>query len=82
MHKAKLNNEKFTNEIPHELLKSATVEVRVKGKWQKVASVDKNMFRLMKFHFDQVKADAIRFTAKETYGVDVAKLFEIRAYEV
>ena len=81
MHKAKLENDKFTKEVPKEMLKTAEVEVRVNKKWVKVGTIEKNQQRLMKFSFDAVKADAIRFNAKETYGVSVAKLFEIRAYE-
>ena len=81
MHKARPENDKFTQLIPTELLKSAEVEVRVNKKWVKVGGVENNQARLMKFHFDTVEADAIRFTAKETYGIDTVKLFEIRAYE-
>ena len=82
MHKASLNDERYTNTVPVELLKSGSLELRIKGKWHKAADLEKNKFRLIKFSFDQVKVDAIRFTAKETYGKTSAKLFEIRAYEV
>ncbi len=81
MLKESLNDKIHTNTVPEELLKSAELEVRVKGQWQKVGEIDKNKKRLIKFRFETVKADAIRFTAKETYGAGVAKLFEIRAYE-
>lgn len=81
MHKFSLNNDKYTNTVPVELLKSGKLEVRVGGKWQTIQDFDKNKFRLIKFDFDQIKGDAIRFTASETYGATVAKLFEIRAYE-
>lgn len=82
MHKARPENDRFTQLVPKELLKSVDLEARIGKEWIKIGSVDNNQTRLIKFSFDTIKADAIRFTATETYGVDTVKLFEIRAYEV
>ena len=81
MLKESLNDEKHTNTIPEELLKSLHLEARVNGKWKKVGSLDANMKRLLKFQFDQVRTTAVRVTLNETYGAKNAKLFEIRCYE-
>ncbi|NME71059.1 FAD-dependent oxidoreductase [Flammeovirga aprica] len=75
-----LNNKTYSTEIPKELLKSLEAEVRVKGKWVKVASIEKNKTRLVKFDFDKIEITAIRIHLKETYGASSAKLFEVRAY--
>ncbi|MBU2950836.1 FAD-dependent oxidoreductase [Tamlana agarivorans] len=75
-----LENDFYTTGIPKELLKALDVEVRVKGTWQKVGSLDKNRTRLIKFDFDPVQATAIRLNLKETYGAENVKLFELRCY--
>jgi hypothetical protein len=71
----------FTNTVPEELLKSLEAEVRVKGKWVKIGSLEKNRTRLIKFRFNRVEATAVRIRLKETYGAKNAKLFEVRCYE-
>lgn len=81
MRKDSRNNATFTNTVPEELLKSLEVEARIKGKWVKIGSTDKNRTRLIKFAFDQIETTAIRIRLKETYGARNAKLFEIRCYE-
>ena len=73
-------SENFWNDVPHELLKSLEVEARVNGKWVKIGSNENNQRRLIKFHFDSIKATAIRIRMKETYGTKNANLFEIRCY--
>ncbi|KXX66625.1 FAD-dependent oxidoreductase [Flammeovirga sp. SJP92] len=75
-----LENKTYTTKIPQELMKALDAEVRVKGKWIKVAEIDKNKTRLVKLRFDTVEATAIRIHLKETYGAEHAKLFEVRAY--
>nr|WP_320117314.1 FAD-dependent oxidoreductase [uncultured Marinifilum sp.] len=82
MLKESLNNDKHTNTVPQELLKSLDLEARIKGKWVKIGEINKNKTRLIKFNFDQIKTTAIRINMNETYGVNNAKLFEVRAYEV
>lgn len=74
-------NEKYTNTVPVEMLKSLDIEARVKGKWVKIGTNAENKRRLIKFDFDQIKTTAIRINIKETYGEKDAKLFEIRCYE-
>ncbi len=81
MLKESLNDERHTNTIPEELLKSLKVEARVNGQWTQVGTLDKNMKRLIKFGFTQIKATAVRVIMNETYGAKNAKLFEIRCYE-
>ncbi|WP_075602858.1 FAD-dependent oxidoreductase [Saccharicrinis aurantiacus] len=71
----------FWNDVPHELLKTISVEARVKGKWVKVGATDNNRTRLIKFNFDSVETTAIRLVLQETYGVPDPKLYEVRAYE-
>lgn len=74
-------DEHFTNSVPEELLKSLTLEGRIKGKWVTLASQNQNQTRLIKFNFDKVRATAVRLVMHETYGVKNAKLFEVRSYE-
>lgn len=81
MLKESLNDDKHTNTVPEELLKSALVEARVKGKWLNIGSIHKNKKRLIKFQSKQIKTTAIRVTMSETYGAKNAKLFEVRCYE-
>lgn len=81
MLKESLNDDKHTNTVPEELLKSLQVEARVNGKWITVGDLHKNQKRLIRFHFDQVRTTGVKLTLKETYGANNAKLFEIRCYE-
>jgi hypothetical protein len=81
MRKDSKMNETFRNDIPSEMLKSLEVEAKVNGSWVKVRENNKNQRRLIKFDFDKIKATAIRICVKETYGVENAKLFEVRCYE-
>jgi hypothetical protein len=67
-------------DVPPELIKTASVEVRIKGQWVEVAKIEENITRVMKTSFDQVKTTAIRVKLKETWGYKNAKLFEIRCY--
>lgn len=66
--------------IPQELLKTLNLEARVNGKWVELGKKEKNITRLIKFHFNEVKTTAIRISMKETYGAENVKLFEIRCY--
>ncbi|WP_044211977.1 FAD-dependent oxidoreductase [Flammeovirga sp. OC4] len=75
-----LENKTYSTKVPEELMKALEAEVRVKGKWVKVAEITKNKTRLVKFDFDTIEATAIRIHLKETYGAVNAKLFEVRAY--
>ncbi|WP_066633017.1 FAD-dependent oxidoreductase [Labilibacter marinus] len=82
MHK---NPEKYTkqgqiNAVPPELIKTATVEARIKGKWVEVAKIEDNITRLMKTSFEQVKTTAVRIKLNETWGYKNAKLYEVRCY--
>lgn len=80
MLKESLNDDKHTNTVPVELLKSLFVEGRVNGEWVNLGSIDKNQTRLIKFQFGQIKTTSVRITMKETYGAKNAKLFEVRCY--
>lgn len=82
MRKDSANEGIYRNNIPEELMKSLELEARIKGKWVKIGSIDKNKTRLIKFKFDQIKTTAIRIKLKATYGKDDGKLFEVRAYEI
>lgn len=75
-----LQNDTYSTQVPKELLKSLDVAARVKGKWVKIGSIDKNRTRLIKFNIDTIETTGIRINLKETYGVENAKLFEIRCY--
>ena len=74
-------NDKFTNAVPQELLKSLSLEARIDGRWQELGSFEKNRTRLILFSFDTVRTTAIRIRLNETYGHEHAKLFEVRCYE-
>ncbi|PKQ61334.1 FAD-binding dehydrogenase [Labilibaculum filiforme] len=74
-----IQNEQILD-VPPELIKTASVEARVKGQWLEVAKIEENITRLMKTSFDQVSTTAIRIKLKETWGAKNAKLFEIRCY--
>jgi hypothetical protein len=66
--------------IPPELLKTLDLEARINGKWISLGKKEKNLTRLIKFDFEQIKTTAIRVNMKETYGAKDIKLFEIRCY--
>ena len=74
-----IQNEQILD-VPPELIKTASVEARVKGRWVEVAKIEDNITRVIKTSFDQVKTTAIRIKLKETWGYKNAKLFEIRCY--
>ncbi|MDO6738677.1 FAD-dependent oxidoreductase [Wenyingzhuangia sp. 2_MG-2023] len=81
MRKDSRNDDKFTNTVPVELLKSLDLEVRVNGQWIKVGEENKNRKRLIKFNFDKVKTTAIRINVKDTYGAKNIRLYEVRCYQ-
>ncbi|TWU42357.1 FAD-dependent oxidoreductase [Novipirellula artificiosorum] len=74
-------DETFTNTIPKELLKSLEVEVRVQGDWIHVGSLEKNRTRRIRFLFETLSATAVRIRAKETYGAENVRLYEVRCYQ-
>ncbi len=76
-----LENDNYSTKVPKEMLKSLDLEGRVKGKWMRLGSIDKNRTRLIKFNFEEIEVTAIRIVLKETYGDKNAKLFEVRGYE-
>ena len=80
MHKNPAKNEKQLLVVPPELIKTLSVEVREKGKWRTVASVENNMTRQIKIQFDEVKTTAVRLNLKETWGDKNIRLYEVRAY--
>ena len=81
MLKESLVDKQHWNAVPLEMVKSLKLEVRVKGKWQKVTIVTENRTRLIKIPVDPVKTSGIKLTINETYGAAMAKLFELRCYE-
>ncbi|BAX79080.1 FAD-dependent oxidoreductase [Labilibaculum antarcticum] len=82
MHKNPQKNiqNKQVLDVPPELIKTASVEARIKGQWIEVAQINENITRVIKTSFNQVKTTAIRVKLKETWGYKNAKLFEIRCY--
>lgn len=80
MRKDSKNDEFFSNSVPEEMVKSLSLEARVKGRWVKIAHNEENRTRLIKFHFDTINTTAIRLNIDETYGKKDGKLFEVRAY--
>lgn len=66
--------------VPPQLLKTLDVEARVNGQWIKLGARTKNITRLIKFGFNQIKTTAVRINLKETHGVEDIKLFEVRCY--
>ena len=74
-------NEAYTTKIPIELLKSLTLELKVRGQWKKAGEEVNNQKRLIKFDFDGQSIEGFRLNLKETYGADKIKLFEIRCYQ-
>ena len=80
MHKNPAKNKDQLLVIPPELVKTISVEVRVKGKWKEVASVENNMTRQIKIHFDKVKTTAVRLNLKDTWGDKNIRLYEVRVY--
>lgn len=80
MRKESPNNERFTNTVPVELLKSLEAEALVNGEWVSLGSLEKNQRRLIKFRFPELKTSSVRVRMKETYGAKNAKLFEVRCY--
>lgn len=80
MRKDSNNKGIYRNTIPEEMMRSLELEARVKGKWAKIGTVEKNRTRLIRFNFEPVRTTAIRLRLKETYGYPNAKLFEVRCY--
>ena len=80
MRKDSRDDEIYGNKVPKELVKSLDLEARIQGKWEKIAAIEKNRTRLIKFHFEPVQTTAIRINLKETYGHSHGKLFEVRCY--
>ncbi len=75
------NDDKFSNTVPPELLKSLELYGRVKGVWVKLGELINNEKRLIKFNFNKVKTTAIKLSLKDTYGSKNIRLHEIRCYE-
>lgn len=75
-----LEDDIYSTKVPKELLKTLYLEARVKGQWVRLATIEKNRTRLIKFHFDSIDTTAVRINIEETYGQTNAKLFEIRCY--
>lgn len=80
--KDKLRKIKQVNAVPPELIKTAKVEARVKGKWVEVVKIEENITRLMKTSFEPVKTTAIRVIFEETWGYKNAKLYEVRLLRI
>ncbi len=74
-------SDKFRSCVPPEMMKSLSLEARIKGKWIQLGELTDNKRRLIKFAFDPVRATAIRINLDETYGEKNARLYEVRAYE-
>lgn len=73
-------NEAYTTRIPVELLKSLDLEVKINGRWEKIASHNDNQKRLIKLNFKRQLVGGFRLQLKETYGAEHIKLFEVRCY--
>ena len=80
MRKDSRNDELYNNAIPQEMLKSLSLQGRVKGQWIDLGSIKENRTRLIKFRFDSTNVTAIKVKMKETYGAENVRLFEIRCY--
>ncbi|MDQ8180341.1 FAD-dependent oxidoreductase [Pelagicoccus sp. SDUM812005] len=80
MLKTPRDTENYAPAIPQELLKSAKVLAFQNGDWKKVASVEHNQARLVRFRFSKIRTPAIRIHLKDTYGSSNIKLFEVRCY--
>lgn len=81
MHKNPEKNKLQVMGVPPELVKKLSVEVRVKGQWKEVATVDDNISRKVKIQFETVKTSAVRVKLQETWGDENVRLYEIRCYE-
>ena len=80
MRKDSRNNDLYGNHVPKELLKSLSIQGRVKGQWVELGAIEENRTRLIKFKFDETLVSAIKINLKETYGAENIKLFEVRCY--
>ncbi|WP_152286247.1 FAD-dependent oxidoreductase [Flavicella marina] len=80
MRKDSRNNDLYGNHVPKELLKSLSIQGRVKGQWVELGAIEENRTRLIKFKFDETLVSAVKINLKETYGADDIKLFEVRCY--
>ncbi len=67
--------------MPERLLRSARVEVLVKGEWQEFAKVENNLVRRVVLAGDKaVKSKSARIILEQTWGAPDVKLFEVRCY--
>ncbi|MBK1876969.1 FAD-dependent oxidoreductase [Pelagicoccus mobilis] len=80
MLKTPRDSENYAPAIPVELLKSLELEAKIGKKWVKLAEIEENTTRLIKFKFESVRTSTIRINLKDTYGSPKVKLFEIRCY--
>ncbi|MFR9503975.1 MAG: FAD-dependent oxidoreductase [Rikenellaceae bacterium] len=80
MHKNQTKYEYDDRRIPEELVKSATIEAKVDGDWQVVATINDNIRSYLPIALDKVKCDRIRISLHETHGATNIKLFELRCY--
>jgi hypothetical protein len=64
-----------------ETVRDYVLEARLPGgRWQELASVQGNFYRLRRHSFPPVETEAIRLRIKATNGDPLARVFEIRCY--
>ncbi len=80
MHKNPQKNFNQVPGIPPELVRSFTVEAKVAGKWQEVATVEENMRRYVVVELGDIKTDAIRVKLHDTYGANNIKMYHLGVY--
>lgn len=80
MHKNPRKNFNQVPGIPPELVRSFTVEAKVAGKWQEVATVEENMRRYVVVELGDIKTDAIRVKLHDTYGANNIKMYHLGVY--
>jgi len=61
-------------DMPDSLLKSGKLEVKCKGNWKELATIENNFNRLIQFPLLE-KIEKVRFTPKETWGGEKLLIF-------
>ncbi len=67
--------------MPHQLVRSAVVEVLEGGVWREFARVEENLHRRIIFKGNKtVKTDSVRVRFNDTWGDKDVRIFEVRCY--
>ncbi|MFR9524084.1 MAG: FAD-dependent oxidoreductase [Rikenellaceae bacterium] len=80
MHKDPKKNINQIPGIPPELVRSFSVEAKIDGQWQEVATIKENIVRYVVVELGDIKTDALRIKLHDTYGANNIKMYHVGVY--